>query len=370
MKSLAWRTLSQHLLFLLALLLFWWTLRAIQINDLRQLFQHLTLSNLAILVLANLLVLITLCGRWWLFLAGAGYVIPFGRLLGYRTAAFAVSYFTPGPHMGGEPLQVYLVSKRHGVPTAVAIAAVTLDKLLEMVINLLVLGVGLAFVLQQSILVNALSPKTLYLAFGLVLLPLPALAALYYGRHALAHWLAPLHRRGGHPSDATTLSTRLEGWLQTIAQSEAQISALWRNSPQIFLAACFVSVLSWGALVGEFWYMTYTLGLGLSLRGAVTFLLAMRVAMLLPLPAGLGAVEASLTVAATALGLPPVAGLGLSLLIRLRDVSLGVIGLWLGGGALWRPPPVATPAVAALPSETGFQATPTRESWPREDAIG
>ena len=370
MKAPAWRTLSQLLLFLLALLLFWWTLRAIQLNDLRQLFQQLTLSNLAILVLANLVVLITLCGRWWLFLAGAGYPIPYWRLLGYRTAAFAVSYFTPGPHMGGEPLQVYLVSKRHGVPTAVAIATVTLDKLLEMVSNLLVLGAGLAFVLQQSILVNTLSPKALYLAFGLVLLPLPVLAALYYGRHALAHWLAPLHRRNGRPRDASTLSTRLEGWLQTIAQSEAQISALWRNSPQIFLAACFVSVLSWGALVGEFWYMTYTLGLGLSLRGAVTFLLAMRVAMLLPLPAGLGAVEASLTVAAAALGLPPVAGLGLSLLIRLRDVSLGMIGLWLGGGALWRPAPVATPAVATLPSETGFQVTPLCESWPREDAIG
>lgn len=370
MKVPAWRTLSQLALLLLALLLFWWTLRAIQLNDLRQLFQQLTLSNLAILVLANLVVLITLCGRWWLFLAGAGYPIAFWRLLAYRTAAFAVSYFTPGPHMGGEPLQVYLVSKRHGVPTAVAIATVTLDKLLEMVSNLLVLGAGLAFVLQQSILVNTLSPKALYLAFGLVLLPLPALAALYYGRHALVHWVATPHRRKGRPRDAAAISTRLEGWLQTIAQSEAQISALWRNTPQIFLAACLVSVLSWGALVGEFWYMTHTLGLGLSLRGAVTFLLAMRVAMLLPLPAGLGALEASLTMAAAALGLPPVAGLGLSLLIRLRDVSLGVIGLWLGGGALWRPAHAATPAVATLPSETSFQVTPLCESWPREDAIG
>lgn len=369
MKFPAWRILSQLILCLLALLLFWWTLRAIQVNDLRQLFQQLTLRNLAILVLANLVVLITLCGRWWLFLAGAGYPLPFWRLLGYRIAAFAVSYFTPGPHVGGEPLQVYLVSKRQGVPTAVAIAAVTLDKLLEMVMNLLVLGAGLAFVLQQSILINALPPKTLYLAFGLLLLPLLALAVLYYGRHALAHWLAA-RRRKGHRIDATALSTRLDGWLQTIAQSEAQIIALWRNTPQIFVAACFVSILSWGALVGEFWYMTQTIGLGLSLRGAVTLLLAMRVAMLLPLPAGIGALEASLTVAATALGLPPVAGFGLGLLIRLRDVSLGVIGLWLGGGTLWRPAPVATPAVATLPNETGFQVTPMHESWPREDAIG
>ena len=47
------------------------------------------------------------------------------------------------------------------------------------------------------------------------------------------------------------------------------------------------------------------------------------------------AIEAGLALAATALGLSPAAGLSMSLLIRLRDVTLGLVGLWLGGFTLW-----------------------------------
>lgn len=368
MKHFPWRAFSQLLVWLLVLLLFWWLLRTVTFTDLLPIFQRLTLGNIAILALANLIVLITLCGRWWLFLDGAGYPLPFWRLLGYRVAAFAVSYFTPGPHIGGEPLQVYLVSKRHGVPPAVAIATVTLDKVLELVINFLVLGAGLVFLLQQPQLATLLSPATLYLAFALSLLPIVLLLALFVSRHALVRWVT-------QPQQSTSegmsfLAKRLHRWLHIIEQSELRILALWQSNPRLFLIACGISILSWGALIGEFWYMTAVLGLALSFQEALTLLLAMRVAILLPMPAGLGAVEAGLTLVTTALGLPPATGLGLSLLIRLRDVSLGLIGLWLAGGAVWRRPNGTASAVTTVPSETTFSASPLLERWPHEDVAG
>jgi uncharacterized protein (TIRG00374 family) len=322
-----------------------------------------------LLILANLLVLVTLSSRWWLFLYGQGFALPFWRLLGYRVAAFAVSYFTPGPHFGGEPLQVYLVSSRHGVPAAVAIAAVTLDKLLEMVINLLVLGFGLVLILQQQVLAEVLTQRALYLAIGLLLLPLPVLSALFYGRYSLADWLATWSQRGqAHPIPHPTAPTRLARWVQTIRQSEAQVVALWQSAPLTFLIAGLVSVLSWLTLIGEFWYMTHTLALGLSFAQAMTLLLAMRVAILLPMPAGLGALEASLALATSALGLHPAAGIGLSLMIRLRDVVLGIIGLWLGGFTLWRSArrgarPMSLAPDALAPQQGGILV----ESWPRKD---
>ncbi|NMD35447.1 MAG: UPF0104 family protein, partial [Planctomycetes bacterium] len=52
------------------------------------------------------------------------------------------------------------------------------------------------------------------------------------------------------------------------------------------------SALSWLAIIGEFWLMTDVLGLGLTLPQAITALVAARVAILLPLPAALGALEA------------------------------------------------------------------------------
>lgn len=365
MKVPSRRTLSKFILFALALLLCWWTLRAIHVSDLWLVWGRLTPTRVALLVLANLAVLIALSSRWWLFLVGQGYLVPFWRLLGYRIAAFAVSYFTPGPHFGGEPLQVYLVSKRHGVPTAVAIAAVTLDKLLEMVINFTVLIAAIGLVLQQQVLTDALGQRALYLALGVLLIPLLLLAALGAGRYPLS---TVLYAVGRHPRlarfrKAPPMLARLTRWAQTIQASEEQVIALWRTAPTLFMTAWLISVLSWGALIGEFWYMTYALGLGLSFPQALMLLLAMRIAILLPMPAGLGALEASLALATSALGLSPAAGLSLSLLIRLRDVTLGLVGLWLGGFALWRQAAVPSPAVGELPPEP---LAPPETAWQAE----
>lgn len=311
-------------LFLLLLVLGWWALQTIKLQEIGRILQQLTLPKGILLAAANLLVLVTLTGRWWLFLYGLGYLLPFYILLRYRIAAFAVSYFTPGPHFGGEPLQVYLLNQRHGVPVAPAIASVTLDKVLEMTVNFAVLAGGAFLILQQEVLTTTLlsQPRT-GLVSVLLFLPLVALV-VWVGRQRLAYRVGHQERSG-----------RLAQWLAMLKQSLGQMVDLWRSKPALFLAAGAVSLLSWVALIGEFWYMTAALELDLSFTQAMTLLFAMRVAILLPMPAGLGALEAGLALATTALGLSPAAGLSMSLLIRLRDVVLGLIGLWLGGFALW-----------------------------------
>lgn len=70
--------------------------------------------------------------------------------------------------------------------------------------------------------------------------------------------------------------------------------------------------------MAEFWLMARILGLGLTFGQAMAALLAMRWAVLLPLPAGLGALpEASLIFPrrTPVLGLDPAAGLSMALLI-------------------------------------------------------
>jgi glycosyltransferase 2 family protein len=62
----------------------------------------------------------------------------------------------------------------------------------------------------------------------------------------------------------------------------------------------------------------------------ISMLTTVRLAYLLPLPAALGALEASQVLAVTALGLPPVAAISLTLFIRARDVTLAAVGLGLG----------------------------------------
>ena len=94
--------------------------------------------------------------------------------------------------------------------------------------------------------------------------------------------------------------------------------------------ALAVSLLGWLLLIGEFWLMFNFLGLRLNLAQVAALLIAARFAILLPLPGGLGTLEASQVFALSMLGLNPAIGISAMLLIRGRDMLLGGLGLWWG----------------------------------------
>jgi uncharacterized protein (TIRG00374 family) len=333
--------LIPHLIWLaLAVLLLWLTLRTVDLGEVWARLRHLTPPQVGLLAIVNVAVLATFSVRWWLLLLAQGYRIPYFLLMAYRLATFAVSYFTPGPHFGGEPLQVYLVSARHGVPVSASVAAVLVDKVLEMTTNFTFLTLGVLFVMQSRALVGISEEQLLLTSVVMLTLPLGLLIALFLGAYPATSLLTVLEavrrrwaaRRGTAPGPPLA-ETRL--W-RAVRQSEEQSIALCRDHPLFLLAAIGASLLSWIAIIGEFWLMTSVLGLQLTLPEAVTALLAARVAILLPMPAALGALEASQALAMRVLGQSPAAGVSLSLLIRARDVFLGVIGLWLAGALLWK----------------------------------
>jgi len=72
------------------------------------------------------------------------------------------------------------------------------------------------------------------------------------------------------------------------------------------------------------------LGANLTAVQIVIALTAMRLAYLLPLPGGLGSLEASQVLVLSLMGADPAIGVSASLLIRARDVLLGLVGLWWG----------------------------------------
>ena len=297
----------------------WLVLRQVPLDAVVQVVARLQSGQLVVLAILNGLVLLALNGRWWLLLRGLGYELPFGLLLGHRLAAFGVSYFTPGPHFGGEPVQVLLVERQHCVPRAGAVAAVSLDKTVELLLNFGFLAFGVMLVLQTGLFGAALGEGT---AVWLLLLLLPPSVYL---------WLI---WRGKRPVSG------LLGWLKfdrlatAVCHSEAQMNSLCRQNPGALLAAIGISGLSWALMIAEFYLMVSFLGVSLTLVQLIALLTAARVAYLLPLPGGLGTLEASQVWALSLMGFNPAVGIGLSLLIRLRDMSLGLLGLWWAGQRL------------------------------------
>ena len=328
MTKSARRTSARIILILFSVVLLVFTVRSVSLTAILSVLGDLGPLDILLIAAANALVIFTFSGRWWLFLVGQGFRLSYIKLVGYRLAAFGVSYFTPGPHFGGEPLQVFLVTERDNVPADNSIAAVTMDKLFELLANFTFLLFGLLLVFQNGLLLGRLGNQALLYALLLLALPTALLFALWKGHHPLSGVLKLVMRRWPSPT--------LTRWHRTLWRSEDLVATLCRRRPDILIAASAVSALSWVALIGEYWLMTRLLGIDLSFGQAIMALIAARFAILLPMPAGLGALEASQAIAMSLLGMDPAAGVAMALVIRTRDVLLGLLGLWLGGASVWR----------------------------------
>ncbi|MEM9778201.1 MAG: lysylphosphatidylglycerol synthase transmembrane domain-containing protein, partial [Chloroflexota bacterium] len=233
--------------------------------------------------------------------------------------SFAISYITPGPQFGGEPFQVIQIEKRHNVPLAAATASVTIEKVLMLFTNLLFLVPGIFLVVQNQLFTSA------DLAWGLA----PAFAAFGLLAALMLAW-----GTGRQPLGKIFGRWWPNWWLsQEIINTEAEIGAFCLNHPRAILVAAGWASLNWVLLAFEYWLMARFLGIEVSWVQGLMMLTVFRLALLMPIPAGLGAVEGGHVWILGAMGFTPAAelALSLSLLIRLRDIILTAVGLWWAG---------------------------------------
>jgi hypothetical protein len=254
--------------------------------------------------------------------------------------------------VGGEPLQVILLERRHSYERSRAIASVMLDRTLEWTISfgaLLAAGVFLLSSLWRPSELNAASrvhrigglkqltglasegaglvPAVLALSL-LVALPLLYFTLLARGRRpasALAH-------RVLRPRDPAS------GLGVTLRESESLVARWLREQRPTFVAAILVSLLGFAAVLVEFILVVKFLDLPVTFDQILLAFVAARLAQLALLPGALGALEASQLLSWRAAGLLDAVGLAVSLVVRARDLLFAVTGLLLGLLLLHRSP--------------------------------
>ncbi len=310
------------LAWLMGLALLAWSLRQVSWPDLWATLHGLSPQALAWLALLNGLILLVLTARWRVFVQTLPRVPSWTTLFKARLAAFSVSYFTPGPQFGGEPLQVIALHQQ-GMPVSAATATVTLDKLVELITNFSVLGLGVMALWLVGLGETRARVGASLLALGLLALPLAYMLALMRSHRpltALARGLAARRPAG-----------RFKHALVVWMESEALAGELARTRPRVFLRALVWAALAWVLMLTEFGLSARWLGAALSPLETLAALAAARFAFLLPMPGGLGALASSQVLVFTALGYDPNAAMALVLYIRARDLTLGVIGAVLAG---------------------------------------
>jgi len=111
--------------------------------------------------------------------------------------------------------------------------------------------------------------------------------------------------------------------------AERMAGAFTRRHLGTLMLSLVASVLALVMMVGEYAMMLRFLNIPLDFWQMIASLTAVRLAFLMPLPAGLGALEAAQVFALSVFGFPAAAGISLSLLMRGRDIfSAG----WVAAG--------------------------------------
>ena len=317
-------TLFTFLLWLCALALAAWTLAQLPLADITTSITSLSAAQWLVWIGRNCIIILLLSLRWQILLQALAAPINFFRLLIIRQAGQAVSFITPGPQFGGEPLQIYWLY-RDGLPLRKALLSLGLDRFFELWINFSIL------LFAVLILLSGAGGSSAHNAIGnwqSALLPL----LMFLGLLCLLAWVlikqpqwinARLERVAARWQHNYRLSNINQHW-QSLGDD---LRNALRTQRMRFTCAIVLSLLGWLGLLGELYLVLHFVGIQANLHSFLIILVAMRMALLLPMPGGVGTLEASVLWSFHTLNLPASAALGVIALMRLRDGIILVIGL-------------------------------------------
>jgi glycosyltransferase 2 family protein len=314
--------LRSVLIYSLLIILLYLALRNAPFIEIWNTLSQLRLWQIGVLFLVNSGVIFAITARWWIIVRSENRSVPFLPLVRYRLSTFGISYFTPGPQVGGEPLQIYYLQKNHGLTFVRATSAVIMDKLIELLGNSVLIVAGLTAAVRVGMVSRSgsLALGSLIPVIAILVVPLVHLSLLYHGRYPLSRLLRAVSPILGKPD-----------WARLIIVSERMAASFVRRRLSTVLAAFLFSMLAMAGTLFEYALITNFLGAHLSFTQSLAGLTSVMLAFILPLPGGLGALEASQVYALTSMGYAPAIGISVSLLIRARDLMNAGLGLLLAG---------------------------------------
>ncbi len=326
--SALWRKSRRNWRWILGVLgvaLAWSALQNVAWGEVLTLLGRIDFRDILIIIAINILMLPVMSARWWLLLRMLDAPVNILIVCVCRAAANAVSYLTPGPHFGGEPLSVYLLHHQQGVSVSTATASVALDRLLELLASFVVLT--LCLVGLSSAEINLFPGRQYHFTItGVLILFSGILAALYTGTNPFSRLLLLMSRMSKRYLRVSVSSRSL---VDTIIQAETQAEVLFRRHRFRLLIANLLSFAHWAAIFAEFWLMSFFLGVSLSFWQLTAIVAVARLAFFTPLPAGIGVLESALPWVTASLELGGSLGVSLVLIIRLRDILFSLFGLGL-----------------------------------------
>ena len=296
----------------------YFALRGAELADVWRALQALKLWQIGIILAIDVSIHALMAARWWLIVRTEDRGTPYLPLVAMRLAAFGVSYFTLGPQVGGEPLQILYLRRQRKTTFARAAASVLMDKLLELLANFALLLLALSAIPRTQILGGfpAISSLAFFVLLCLAAWPVAHVVLLGQGRYPVTAALRVL--------PALSREARL---VRHVRAAERLAGQFCRRHTGALIRAVLVSLAAAGASVMEYSFITSFVVSGLSFWQNISAWSAGWLSFLFPTPAGLGALEASQVLALGTFGVSSGTAIVVALIMRARDLLFGGTGL-------------------------------------------
>lgn len=282
-------------------------------------FSNATLGLVFLFIFIQFCLFFVLTLRWAVILKAQGFCnINLFRLNKYRVAGNAVSFCTPTAKIGGDSVKTKLMSEREDIPYSRALSSVMVDNSVDFTTSGLFFFIG-ALIILFSINVDLV---TRFFFGGLILLFVLFLGFFNYRLFRGKSGLFKLATRFGLFKFRFVRSLKKE-----IRKFDSYYLGFYKNSRKSFFYAVFLSLFSWVLMFFEYYVAGLLLGLNLSVWMIFLIVTLVGIAYLIPIPMALGTLEAGQISAFRLLGINPSAGVGLSFIIRAKDLLLAFWGI-------------------------------------------
>ena len=298
--------------------LVFFTIRELPLAGMLERLREISPLRLVGLLAINSLILFLSVKRWQILAQVFDIQLSLAHLFKVRQAGNTISFVTPGPQFGGEPLQLYWLRQSQEIPLDISLAILGADRFMEIFINLSILLLSVIFIFFTDIEVNI--AKTFLLMFLTVAILTMLLVLFFKQPEWLKNIFKSLFSRFTHTvSNPNKSQNASSGWGRILKKIE-------KNKSKVILAAT-IALLGWIALLFELFMMMEALGVSPNFYEVIFVMLGIRIALLMPIPGGVGTIEASLFWSFEILGLTLAGAGGLIALSRLRDVIVLFIGI-------------------------------------------
>ena len=291
----------------------------IPINNVLRIISMAPLYAVLGYILVQIIIQFVIAYRWKLVLHSQGYTnLSLWRLNNYRLVGYAISFITPAAKMGGEPARAGLLSKKENIPFDKALSSVVIDKTIDLSASGTFFIIGTFILLLNFALSNEFKQMIIGVSVLFFVLIIMFYIRMFKGKNFFHRIFIFLR---------LNKFAKLESVGKKLKDFEDLIIKFYKQDTKYFIYTLLVALLTWVIMFLEYKFIGLMLGVNFDLLQIFLIVSFVGAAYLIPVPMALGVLEAGQISVFSIIGVSSTVGVALSLIVRVKDIILSLIGL-------------------------------------------